>query len=482
MKLSKTKFASYITCSKSFWLRHRRPEMIRWAPPSAMQRTQMLEGQNVERASHPYLEATFGSGLAWQTTFETDTLIARADFVRTNSDGSIDIFEVKASTKLKDSDGKDHIVDAAFQWLTASRAGKKVSSIHIVHLDGEYARAGEIDTMRLFKSVDVTDLVLERLKELEAEIDAAAAMLAEDEIDLNGCDCQFRGANSRCEAFAYLNPKVVADSAHYLPGIRKNRLQNWGPAFDLRDIATDELTERHKLVQRALVTGRPVVDLAALEAFLGGVSYPIYFYDYETTGPAIPPAEGYRPYQAIPVQFSVHRLEEDGSLHHAEWLSDAHGQESELVNQLNAAIGPAGSTMAWHKSFELGCNTRLAHLHPAKAEFLSGLSERTIDLEIPFQKDYIDWGFRGSSSIKKVLPVMSPELQYRDDEVHDGTGAVEAWTQMIGLEAGCERSELRRQLLEYCKLDTLAMVRIFNVIQKLVTAGRPGPRMTELSG
>ena len=411
MKLSKTEFASYQACPKTFWLRRRRPEVIDWPRLGAMQRTQMLEGQNVERASQPFLEATFGADLARQLTFETSTLIARADFVRMNADGSIDIFEVKASTKVKDSDGNDHIVDAAFQLLTARRAGRTVSSIHIVHLDGDYARAGEMEAMRLFKAVDVTALAVERLVALEAEIDAAAAMLAQDEIDLDGCDCRFRGANSRCDAFAYLNPQVATDSAHYLPGIRSNRLQNWEPAFDLREITPTQLTERHRLVQQALLTGAPVIDLTAIEAFLGAVRYPVFFYDYETTGPALPPADGYRPYQAIPVQFSLHRLDEDGTLYHAEWLADGHGQQGQLIDQLEAEIGPAGSAMAWHKSFELGCNARLEQLHPAKAGFLVSLSERTIDLEVPFQKAYVDWGFRGSNSIKKVPPVLVPDLR-----------------------------------------------------------------------
>ena len=465
MKLSKTEFASYQSCPKTFWLRRRRPDVIDWAPLSAMQRMQLLEGQDVERASQPFLEHSFGPELARQLTFETDTLVARADFVRTNGDGSIDIFEVKASTKLKESEGNDHVVDAAFQLLAARRAGRTVASIYIVHLEGDYVRAGDLDATRLFKAVDVTAASLERLMELEAEIDAAAAMLAQEAIDLDGCECRFRGANSHCEAFAYLNPQVVADSAHYLPGIRRNRLQNWAPEFDLKTIAPQELSDRHRLVQKALLSGSPVVDLVALRAFLAQVKYPVFFYDYETTGPALPPADGYRPYQAIPVQFSVHRLEADGTLHHNEWLAEGYGQERQLIDRLEAAIGPVGSAMAWHRSFELGCNTKLALLHPAKAAFLADLGERTIDLEVPFQKAYVDWGFRGSSSIKKVLPVLVPELRYSEHEVHDGTGAIEAWSQMVRLDDGAERANLRRQLLEYCRLDTLAMVRIFEVIR-----------------
>lgn len=469
MTLSKTDFADYLTCPKTFWLRRERPDAVAWAAPSAMQRTQMLVGQSVERESAPFMQANFGERLSRQTTFVAGELLARADYVKENADGSLDIFEVKASTKLKDNDGNDHIVDAAFQYLTATRSSRQVATIHIVHLDGGYTRSGVIDHLRLFRSTDVTGKVLERLVTLEPEIDAAVALLAQEEIDLDGCECRFRGANSRCEGFAVLNPGIAEESAHYLPGIRRQRLVNWGPSFDLRTIDPSDLSDRHQIIQRALLQGTPVIDVAALREFCDALSYPIYFYDYETTGPAIPPADGYRPYQAIPVQFSVHRLDADGATVHSEFLADGYGEELELIDRLEAAIGPDGSAMAWHMSFEKGCNARLAALHPSKAEFLTRLSDRTADLEVPFQRHYVDWGFRGSSSIKKVLPVLAPDLQYDQSQVHDGTGAVEAWTRMIDLEAGPEKNDLRRQLLEYCHLDTLAMVRIFAVLKAIVS-------------
>ena len=471
MKLSKTDFAGYLDCEKTFWLRRRRPELVAWAAPGAMQRLQMVEGQAVEQASRPFLEAHFGPGLLSQTTYETDTLIARADFIRSHQDGSIDILEVKASTKVKSKGGADHIADAAFQWLVASRAGHQVVSAHIIHLDGDYVREGDVDPNRLFVSADVTEQVKTRLQTLEAEIDAASELLRSEDIDLDGCDCQYKGVNQRCEAFAFLNPTVAAESAHYLPGIRRKSLEKWAPAFDLRAISASDLGERHQRIQKSLLAGSPVVDTAALRAFVNELTFPIHFYDYETTGPAVPPAQGYRPYQAIPVQFSVHRLSDDGTVEHSEWLAEGHGEQLGLIDHLERAIGADGSAVAWHKSFEIGCNARLATLHPEKAEFLERLSARTADLEVPFQQDYVDWRFQGSSSIKKVLPVLVPELRYPEEEVHDGTSAVEAWARMIGLEQGSERADLRRQLLEYCKLDTLAMLRIFEAVRDLVQHG-----------
>jgi hypothetical protein len=197
--------------------------------------------------------------------------------------------------------------------------------------------------------------------------------------------------------------------------------------------------------------------------------FPIYFYDYETTGPAIPPVDGYRPYQALPVQFSLHRMNENGPTEHLEWLADDHGQQLQLIERLEQLIGEEGCAVSWNKGFENGCNKRMSELYPEKETFLLGLNRRTIDLEEPFKKHYVHWGFRGSTSIKKVLPILCPELSYSTEDVHDGLGAVEAWCRMIESVDPAEKADLRRQLLAYCRLDSLAMVRIYEVLNRTLS-------------
>lgn len=88
------------------------------------------------------------------------------------------------------------------------------------------------------------------------------------------------------------------------------------------------------------------------------------------------------------------------------------------------------------------------------------------DLEPIFRKDYIDYRFLGSSSIKKVLPVLAPEFSYSELVVSDGTTALDTWGRMI-LDKDFQDNitETRRNLLEYCKLDTLAMVKIYEVLK-----------------
>jgi hypothetical protein len=66
-------------------------------------------------------------------------------------------------------------------------------------------------------------------------------------------------------------------------------------------------------------------------------------------------------------------------------------------------------------------------------------------------------------SLKAVLPAVCPDLSYSHlDGVQDGGMAVEAYLEAISPETTPERKrEIEKQLLEYCHLDTLAMVRIW---------------------
>ena len=109
----------------------------------------------------------------------------------------------------------------------------------------------------------------------------------------------------------------------------------------------------------------------------------------------------------------------------------------------------------------------MAILHPSKADFLNNIVERTIDLMDIFKDGYVDIGFEGSTSIKKVLPIIIPNLSYDGMKVSDGTDAMVEFINMIEMPNGDKKGKLRNEMLAYCKLDTLAMVEIFKKIKNL---------------
>jgi hypothetical protein len=138
----------------------------------------------------------------------------------------------------------------------------------------------------------------------------------------------------------------------------------------------------------------------------------------------------------------------------------------ELAKHLSEDIGPSGSVIVWNKSFEMGCNDAMAALHPQFASFFAGVNARVYDLmEIFANGLYADARFDGSASIKKVLPVLVPALSYKDLGIGEGLTAQRRW--MAAARGELSTDEARQvydDLVEYCGQDTLAMVKIYEVL------------------
>lgn len=468
--LSKSEFLRFRECEKSFWLKARKPDAIDWPAPPAFVQMLMRDGYAVERevealvANWPAPE-----NYSFQHEFEAGGLHARADLVRWFSDGSIDLYEIKGSTSMKQEPGRDYIADAGFQLLAARAAGYTVGKVFLIHVNGAYVRQGPIDPAALVAVVDVTQDVHARLQEVETSVAAALALLDQDTINEDGCTCvDFGSADRRCASFDYFNNGIPEQSIYLLPRIRADKIAKFRAEgrIALIDVREDELSDGQKPVWRAARQGAPIVNLAAIGAFLSGFQQPLHFYDFETFGSAVPAAEGHKPFGGMPVQYSLHILDGD-VLSHFEYLTADHGQQRKLIEHMEASFGAVGTIICWNKSTEMACNRRMAELHPEKTAFLEGLNARTVDLMDPFKQDYVDIRFEGSTSIKKVLPVLCPELEYDQSAVHDGTGAMEAWLKMIETADNEERSRCSAELLSYCRLDTLAMVEIYKKLASL---------------
>jgi hypothetical protein len=73
---------------------------------------------------------------------------------------------------------------------------------------------------------------------------------------------------------------------------------------------------------------------------------------------------------------------------------------------------------------------------------------------------------RASYSLKWVLPALVPDMTHEGMEVAEGCEAGLAWEKMIRADDKSEeRKRLKDALLAYCKQDTLAMVRLLDVLQ-----------------
>jgi len=172
---------------------------------------------------------------------------------------------------------------------------------------------------------------------------------------------------------------------------------------------------------------------------------------------------GTRPFENLPFQFSCHVEQSDGVVSHHDFLALSGEDPSRACAEaILSTIGPVGAIVTYNASFERGCVRGLAMRHPDLALRLHDIADRIVDLLPVVREHYYHRDMRGSFSIKAVLPARLPGLSYDAlNGVADGRAAQDAYKEAVHDATPLERqAELRQQLLDYCALDTWAMVRL----------------------
>jgi len=229
---------------------------------------------------------------------------------------------------------------------------------------------------------------------------------------------------------------------------------------------TKSLSKIQQIQVNSYLQQETLIDKNVIQDFIDTVQYPIHFFDFETFQEAIPRFDGQKPYMQMPFQYSLHILHENGNLEHKEFLGDENSDPREmLAKQMVEDILPAGSLMAFNQSFEKRVIKELAQRFPQYHADLMQIRERFIDLIDPFRAlGYYHPRFNGSFSIKSVLPAMFPndsELDYKKLDIQNGGMAMDTFANLHRLKDPSQREKILEDLLAYCHLDTLAMVRIY---------------------
>lgn len=471
MQLTKTDFIQYLNCPKSLWLLKHEPENYPQGEFSAFLQKIFREGYLVEHYVQQYFQNYEGRNVDFQTEFLTDDgLYARVDALEQTSNGETVLYEIKSSTRVKKDDKHNHIKDACFQKICAEQSGRKIDRVFLVHLNSDYVRNGDVNPTELLVFVNITDDIGLITSETEAEIKEALDLISQDEIDKNGCTCLYKSRANHCDTFPVFNPHVPKPSIYSIPRLSAKKRDELieSQIFALDEIPDDyALSENQKIIVNSAKNGNAQVDLAFIQRFFEGLRFPLYFFDFETFASAVPIIDGTRPHRHFPVQYSLHILEQDDNLRHGEFLERESRLPSRLIEQMQADIGVDGSIVSWHASFEKTQNREMAKIFPEKEGFLENINERMIDLEDVFKSAYVDARFDGSTSIKKVLPVICPQLNYTDLELQDGSMAMEAWERMINARPE-DADRIADNLLKYCERDTFAMVEIYRFLSTLV--------------
>ncbi|MBQ9954606.1 MAG: DUF2779 domain-containing protein [Eggerthellaceae bacterium] len=496
MNLSKSRYTRGVQCPKMLWMEAHRPECF---DASVLNQAVLDTGNLVGDLAMgrfgsfieiPFIEHGFsemarltrehldaGVPVICEATFEFEGNLCMVDILLVEGDG-VSIVEVKSSTSVHDI----YLHDAAFQTWVLTQCGLNVKSVSVMHLNRSYEREGELDLGALFTRVDVTDVVMDMQDEVELRIAKLKDVAdAEDEPACEiGPHC---GHPYECGYRSWCWRNLPSPNVFDLGGVG---IKRGFVSYYNKGIVTfeDALAKEAKLNARQqlqvvcalrydMEEYDAIVDKQAVGEFLSTLSYPLYFLDFETIQPAIPPFDGVHPFDQIPTQYSLHCIEyEGGPLTHREFLAkEGTDPRRDLAEALARDIPPKACVLAYNMSFERSQVMALAVRFPDLADRLRPIHACMRDLMVPFRDGaYYVPAMNGSYSIKAVLPALfphDPELDYHALEgIHNGSEAMNAF---LGLEmrSAEEIERTRNQLLAYCKLDTLAMVRIW---EKLVCA------------
>lgn len=447
-RLSKSRITAGRQCGKRLWLAVHRPELERY---SADTQRRFAAGNDVGQVARElYGDGILVEGSLSEALRETQTLLARpgdltlfeptfryhdvlvrCDVLQRRG-GRYRMVEVKSATRLKEY----HLTDVAIQAWVVEGTGVPLGQLHVAVIDTDFVYPGGGDYHGLLKEIPVADQIRPLMARVPGWVRGLNELLGGPmPVIPNGQQCR---RPFECPFVAFCEGRL-----------------DEGTLF----AAAPEADEPRPAPRPDPALG--TLDPAAAE-YLATLSWPRYYLDFETVQFAVPPWPGTSPFQQLVFQWSLHREAEPGDVHHDEFLDTSGGPPMRAAAEaLLDACGEQGPVFVYH-DFEKWRLVEMAHMFPDLASRVEALTGRLVDL-LRLTRDHYDHpALNGSYSLKTVLPTVAADLDHaRLEEVQDGLSAQAAYHEAVEPGTSAERrAELRKGLLEYCGLDTLALVRL----------------------
>lgn len=491
--LSKSRYCDCVQCEKIFWLNEFKPSS------SAVEKNEPIfeKGREVGELA----KGLFGDyediplygdfnlrlqetdrllqdkpNIITEASFSWNNNFCSVDILKNDMDG-VKIYEVKSSTEVKDI----YIDDASYQYFVLSNLGLNVKKVAIVYINNEYIREKELDMEKLFNIEDITSIAKEKQDEIRNNIDSINNFMKTHDRD-NEPDKQI-GIHCfkpyPCSFWQYCTKDLQKPNVFDISGMqnRTKFKKYYEGKITFEDLENENINPKYlEQIDFELNDRKAKIRREAIEDVLNSLKYPLYFIDYETCQYAIPKYEKTKAYQQIPFQYSLHIIKEEGApLEHKEYLAEVDDENlirtfaESMINDMDEE----GSVIVYNKAFEATRNKEIGEMYPDLKPEMEKINGNMVDLMIPFRnRDYYTKEMKGSFSIKYVLPALypnDPELDYSQlSLIHKGDEASNAFLSLKD-KSQKEQEQIRKALLEYCKLDTYAMVKIWEKFKTILT-------------
>ena len=377
---------------------------------------------------------------------------------------------VREATGLK----RAYLRECAFIRYCAERLGYPVDRQYVHHVRKTYQREGDIDPEGLFVASDVTRRVNSIYQDQLLEIERLAAEIGEDS-SLSVYADQPCARPHACPVCSLDAPPRVDDhvSTLYRGSDLARELLNEGYTTILEVPNSRLKNTRHHIQKTSLVSREPQTNITLLSDFLSSLRFPVRYIDFEAATWPIPPFDGIRPWEHVPYLYSVHCHGSRRERPTHSWFLSRPGCDDRalMLEQLLTDLGTAGSIVVYGAAFEVSVLRRLATQFPDHADEIASVIERIVDLLSPFNDfAYYHYAQRGKVSLKSVLPAIA-DHDYSGMTISGGLEANLAYRYLVEHPDTSDRQRILEDLIEYCGMDTLAMVRIVEQLRRMTVRG-----------
>jgi predicted RecB family nuclease len=403
----------------------------------------------------------------FEGAFEYGNVLVRVDILQRQPRKNWRLIEVKSTADVKDH----HIYDVGIQHHVVRKAGVELSSVCLMHLNRDYVyQGGDLDQHRLFRVRNLNRQVAKIDKDVKSQIRRQVRTLeqAKPPQIKPGPHCN---KPVICEFFSQCNPPLPDDHISYLPRIHPTKIEKLLDMgiHSIHDIPDEfPLSERARMACTSIQNRSPWYS-SELAARLKEIRYPAFFMDFETVYPAIPRYPGMRPFDQLPFQWSVHTRRKPGAaVEHHEFLAEHEADpRNDFITSLCSVLGTTGTIVVYNQPFESQRLAEIAEWLPHRTRQIGAIRKRLWDL-LPVVRTHVYHpAFRGSFSLKAVLPALVSELRYENMEVANGSDAGQAWESLVRGKLDLEaRTRLKSALLAYCRQDTFGLVRLLEELQR----------------
>ncbi|KAF0224141.1 MAG: Uncharacterized protein FD133_1599 [Erysipelotrichaceae bacterium] len=357
--------------------------------------------------------------------------------------------------------------------------GFPIHKIRVMSFNPDYVRESELDIDACFVFRDqfirqngktagnITEVLLSRKTDFGSELNMMDEVMGNEALKMTIDQCP---ALNRCEYFEVCFQKqfdLSQNSVFFLTqSANKRAFINEG-LLKLDQLPLDRLEGTALQFAQIMAdrNGGQFADKLVLKHWLNGLNQPLIFMDFEWDTHGIPPYHGMKPMDVLCFQYSLHILR-DQDLAHYEFLESGDCRER-FIQSLIHNTPKEGSIIAYNAfGAEAIRLNELGEQFPQYKAELDQMIERMVDLAVLFTEGIVYLSaMKGSFTLKNIIQVINPELNYAQLSIGHGLEAVKHYRT---LQNNDDEDDIKDALLKYCKMDTLAMVEILGYLKSIV--------------